>query len=131
MNVPSSFVRVGADVIRIDRLRGSLEPAFLTKTFTQRELDAGSSRDDSAAYLAKVFCGKEAVFKCLGMSADALRSWKEIEVVDGELGRPLVRLHGESAALAGSLGCGPVELSLSYDTDYAVAVAAVLGGVVP
>ena len=129
MNAPDSFVRVGVDVLRIDRMRVQSEPAVLAKMFTQRELDAGSSRDDSAAYLAKVFCGKEAVFKCLGMSADRLRSWTEIEVFDGELGRPAVCLHGEPAALAEVLGCGSVDLSLSYDTDYAVAVAAVLGRV--
>jgi holo-[acyl-carrier protein] synthase len=131
MTTPGNFVRVGADVLRIDRLRGPLESAFLTRTFTQRELDAGSSRTDQAAYLAKVFCGKEAVFKCLGVSAGRLRSWTDIEVIDGDAGRPAVCLHGEPAALAESLGCGPVDLSLSYDTDYAMAVAAVLGGVAP
>jgi holo-[acyl-carrier protein] synthase len=125
------FVRVGADLLHMDRMRGPLEPAFLTRTFTRRELDAGSSRDDSASYLAKVFCGKEAVFKCLGLPADKLRSWTEIEIVDGQDGKPVVSLHGEPAALAETLGYGPVDLSLSYDTDYALAVAAVLGGVTP
>ena len=127
MNTRGRFVRVGVDLLRIDRLRGGLEPAFLARTFTRRELDAGSSRVDSATYLAKVYCGKEAVFKCLGMHADQLRSWTEIEVIDGERGRPAVSLHGGPAAQAEALGCGAVDLSLSYDTDYAVAMAAVLG----
>ena len=76
-----------------------------------------------------MFAGKEAVFKCLGISADSLDSWLDIEIVDGEHGQPEVNIRGSLATVADFHGAERVALSLSYDTEYAMAVAALTGGV--
>ena len=86
-----------------------------------------ASRADASSYYAKVFAGKEAVFKCFGLQADALRSWQDVEIVDGEQGQPVVKLHGELETVAAARGAWQVLLSLSYDTDYAVGFAALIG----
>ena len=78
-------------------------------------------------HYAKVFAGKEAVFKCFGISADDLGSWRDVEVVDSEERQPVVNLSGSLAAIASARGVSRVLLSLSYDTDYAIAVAAIVG----
>lgn len=103
--------------------------AFIRKTFTQTEIDLGASRPDPGSYYAKVFAGKEAVFKCFGLQADSLRSWRDIEIGDGSEGQPAVTLHGEMAAVAEARGIREVLLSLSYDTGYATAFAALVGEV--
>jgi holo-[acyl-carrier protein] synthase len=117
---------VGTDIIRIERMRSCLDSSsFVRRTFTEAEVERAASRADIGSYYALVFAGKEAVFKCFGIPADALGSWRNIEIVESEHGQPAVELHGPMAALADSRGVRSILLSLSYETDYAIAFAAV------
>jgi len=123
------FTGVGTDILLIARIRRCLDsPSFMQRVYTEHELIEGGSRPDPGAYFAKVFAGKEAVFKCFGISADDLGSWKEIEVVDSEERQPQVTLRGSMATIAADRRVARVLLSLSWDTDYTVAVAALVGG---
>ncbi len=121
---------VGADIIRVERIRSCLDSEpFMKATFTETEIHLARSRPDPGAYYAKLFAGKEAVFKCFGMPADSLESWLDIEIVDGEHGQPEVGIRGSLATVAESRRVKRVLLSLSYDTEYAMAVAALTEGV--
>ena len=121
---------VGADILRVERIRSCLDSEpFMKATFTEVEVDLARSRPDPGSYYAKLFAGKEAVFKCFGMPSDSLKSWLDIEIVDGEDGQPEVNVRGPLATVADSRGVWRVALSLSYDTDYAMAVAALTWGV--
>jgi phosphopantetheine--protein transferase-like protein len=120
---------VGTDILLIDRMRACMDSAsFMRRTFTQVELDVGDSRRDQVCYYAKVFAAKEAVFKCFGISADQLGTWLNIEIADSEEARPEVKLSGLMAELAKATGVERIALSLSSDTDYAVAFAAIERG---
>ena len=124
------FLGVGTDILLIERIRRCLDaPSFVRRTFTEAEAHLGASRPDPAVYYAKVFAGKEAVFKCFGVLADSLGSWKDIEIVDSDERPPVVNLRGSLAEIARSCGVERVLLSLAYDTDYAIAVAALVGEV--
>ena len=46
-----------------------------------------------------------------------------IEIERLPTGQPSVRLHGRAAARATQLGMGRVAVSISHETDYAVAIA--------
>ena len=119
---------IGTDILLIDRIRRCLDsPSFVRRTFTEAETCLAQSRPDPGTYYAKVFAGKEAVFKCFGITADSLGSWRDIQIIDSEERQPEVSLHGSLEATAASLGVQRVLLSLSYDTDYAVAFAALVG----
>jgi holo-[acyl-carrier protein] synthase len=119
---------IGTDILSVERMRGCIDsPAFISRTFTEAEIGLRASRSDPGSYYAKVFAGKEAVFKCFGVRADSLRSWKDVEIVDGSEMQPVVTLHGELATIAESRGVREVMISLSYDTDYATAFAALVG----
>jgi holo-[acyl-carrier protein] synthase len=119
---------IGTDILLIDRVRRSLDsPSFVRKTFTEMETRLAESRPDPGNYYAKVFAAKEAVFKCFGVTADSLGSWRDIEIIDSDERQPEVSLHGPLASTAASLGVERVLLSLSYDTEYAVAFAALIG----
>lgn len=118
---------VGVDILSIDRMRQQLDsPAFMSRVFTSTELKAGTCRPDPATYYAKVFAAKEAVFKCFGIRADELGTWLNIEIADSEEAQPEVELNGVMAERAKERNVGRVLLSLSSDTDYAVAFAAVV-----
>ena len=120
---------LGTDILSVGRMRRCIDsPSFIRKTFTDVEIDLGSSRTDPGSYYATVFAGKEAVFKCLGLPAGSLQSWRDVEIVDPGDIQPVVMLRGALADVATARGVREVLLSLSCDTDYATAVAVLVGG---
>lgn len=123
-------VRVGVDLVYVPRLRRLLaeQPALRGRIFTERELRA--CRDDRSAVsrLSARFAAKEAVLKALGTGVGPRMRWQDVEVVNEPSGRPVVRLHGEVAAVWERRGAGEVEVSLSHTGDYAIAHAVVVSG---
>ena len=61
-------MKVGLDVIEIDRVRATLEryPSFRERCFTEAERAYCDSRANPAQHYAARFAGKEAVGKALG-----------------------------------------------------------------
>jgi phosphopantetheine--protein transferase-like protein len=117
----------GIDIIAISRMQGVLAnsgaEAFLQKVYTSAERERSRQRPDPVVYLAKLFAAKEAIFKTFGIAGTAEVQFSDIEIEDGEFGEPLAHLSGRFAELARQCGVGRVLVSLSYDGDYAVAVA--------
>ena len=66
--------------------------------------------------------GKEAVFKALGISAEAVRL-TEIEILPDENGGPVVSLYGTVHYQAKRREIQEVLISLSWEDEYALAVA--------
>jgi holo-[acyl-carrier protein] synthase len=116
---------IGVDLVEVSRLRGLLErrPAAKERLFTAQEVACCAGHRDPAPRLAARFAAKEAVGKALGTGVVV---WREIEIVGGGRQRPLVRLHGATAAAARRRGVGAIELSLSHTAVHAVAMAAAL-----
>jgi len=115
---------VGTDILNIQRIRDILDSdsgSFVRKVFTAREREQADASPDRVSYLATRFSGKEAVFKCFGIPGNVRLS--EIEVLDGEFGQPRVTLSGGLGEIAAQKGVRDVQISLSYDTDYAIAFA--------
>jgi phosphopantetheine--protein transferase-like protein len=96
---------------------------FMDKAFTPWEQQRAEIHPDRVAYLAMTFAAKEAIFKTFGIGWETGVQFKEIEVREGEHGEPIPVLTGRFAELASERGASHVLLSLSYDGDYAVAVA--------
>jgi holo-[acyl-carrier protein] synthase len=117
---------IGVDIIAISRMRDILETTgkvFMDKVFTPYEQQRSEVRSDRVAYLAMTFAAKEAIFKTFGISWETGVQFKEIEVQDGEWGEPVPYLTGRFAELTVEKGASRVLLSLSFDGDYAIAVA--------
>ncbi|MFA9463059.1 MAG: holo-ACP synthase [Velocimicrobium sp.] len=115
----------GTDILKIDHLKpfmNQFDDPFIQKTYTKKELELISSRPTPINSLATRFAGKEAVFKCLGIHGNAI-SLNEIEILENEIGQPTVFLLGNAKLLAEQLGITNICISLSYDTDYAIAFA--------
>src|SRR5512136_956867 len=117
---------IGVDIISISRVKNAVENSgkvFLDKVFTPWEQERAESHPNPVAYLAMIFAAKEAIFKTFGIGWETGVQLKEIEVRDGEHGEPIPVLTGRFAELASERDVSRVLLSLSYDGDYAVAVA--------
>jgi holo-[acyl-carrier protein] synthase len=116
---------IGIDILNIQRMRGVLETdsgSFVNKVFTVQEREQASDHPDPVAYFATRFAGKEAVFKCFGIDGSGIRL-SEIEIRGAETEQPQVRLLGKFREIAEKKGVKDIQISLSYDTDYAVAFA--------
>jgi holo-[acyl-carrier protein] synthase len=118
-------VRVGLDLIEIDRVRRALQrygDGFRERCFTAAERAYCDSRANPAQHYAGRFAAKEAVGKALGIGVHF--TWKEIEV----RGRPKpgVHLSGRTARAAERLGAGRIELSMTHSQELAAAVAVIL-----
>jgi holo-[acyl-carrier protein] synthase len=116
-------VRVGIDVIEIDRIRAALDryPGFRERCFTERERAYCDSRKNPAQSYAGRFAGKEAVGKALGIGVRF--TWKEIEIAGRP--KPGVLLSGRTAEWAARVGAGSIDLSMTHSRELAAAVCVV------
>lgn len=121
---------VGVDALEISRMRRAIQrtPSLLARLFTESERAACTSTCGDLRHggLAARFAAKEAVAKAFGTGVRGF-AFRDIEVVTGELGQPLVRLHRGAADLARRLGIMTVHVSLSTGSDLAVANAVAEG----
>lgn len=119
------MLAVGVDIIEVERLaRGMARhgPRFCDRFFTVREQEQCGGR---AASLAGRFAVKEAVGKALGTGIGDV-TWKEVEIVNDERGRPILALHGAAARLAAARGLRHWAISLSHTSTHAVGLAVAL-----
>jgi len=117
-------MRVGVDLIEIDRIRRALEQHgddFKHRCFTEAERAYCDSKPNPPQHYAGRFAAKEAVGKALG--SGVYFTWKEIEI----RGRPKpgVHLTGRTAAWAEKVGAGVIELSMTHSRELAAAVVVV------
>ena len=121
-------MKVGVDLIEIDRIRRALEryPTFKERCFTEAERAYCDSRKNPAQSYAGRFAGKEAVGKALGFGVARAFAWRDVEIVGRP--KPAVQLHGRLAAWADRLGAGEIDLSMTHSRKLASAVAVVADG---
>lgn len=112
------------DLARIERFRRLLKEhkeGVLERLFTPGEKAYALKKADPAPFLAARFAAKEAFLKALGTGLRHGVSWREIEVVKDQAGKPMLELRGKTAQIFSERGGGSLHLSLSHDGDYAVA----------
>jgi len=120
--VPPGTTELGIDIIKVERIRQTLArfgPRFSGRVLTPSEQRYVRDRPET---LAGRWAAKEAVSKVLGLGVRGI-GWRDIEVERLPTGQPAVRLHGRAAARADQLGMIRIALSISHESDYAVAIA--------
>jgi holo-[acyl-carrier protein] synthase len=120
--VPSGTTELGIDIIRVERIRATLErfgSRFAGRVLTPAERRYVRDRPET---MAGRWAAKEAVSKVLGLGVRGI-GWRDIEVERLPTGQPAIRLHGRAAARAEQLGMGRIAVSISHESDYAVAIA--------
>jgi holo-[acyl-carrier protein] synthase len=120
--VPEGTTELGIDIIKVERIRAALErfgDRFVRRVLTDHERRYVRNRPET---FAGRWAAKEAVSKVLGLGVRGI-GWRDIEVQRLPTGQPSVRLHGRAAQRAEQLGMGRIALSITHESDYAVAVA--------
>ncbi len=115
-------MKVGVDLIEIDRVRRALErPGVRERCFPEAERAYCDSRPKPAESYAGRFAAKEAVGKALGCGVRF--TWKEVEIVGRP--KPRVRLSGRTAAFAERARAGAIDLSMTHSRELAAAICVV------
>ncbi|HSK17464.1 MAG TPA: holo-ACP synthase [Gaiellaceae bacterium] len=118
-------MKVGLDVIEIERVRETLEryPRFRERCFTEAERAYCDSRANPAQHYAARFAGKEAVGKALGFGVARAFAWQDVEIAGRP--KPSVRLSGRMSAWSRRVGAGELDLSMTHSRGIAAAVCVV------
>ncbi|HEY60348.1 MAG TPA: holo-[acyl-carrier-protein] synthase [Anaerolineae bacterium] len=115
-------ISTGIDLIDIERFE-NLKPAilkrFLQRVFTQREL---AQIQGSLTSAAGRFAAKEAVAKALGCGIGPI-SWKEVEILRGPRGEPLLSLNKNALLISQEQGLVDWSISISHTKNQAIALA--------
>jgi holo-[acyl-carrier protein] synthase len=120
--IPPGTTEVGIDIIKVARIRDTL--ARFGARFSGRVLTTGEQRyvRDRPETFAGRWAAKEAVSKVLGLGVRGI-GWRDIEIERMPTGQPAVRLHGRAAQRADQLGMDRIAISITHESDYAVAIA--------
>ena len=120
--VPPGTTELGIDIIKVDRIAATMKrfgPRFSGRVLTPAEQRYVRDRPET---FAGRWAAKEAVSKVLGLGVRGI-GWRDIEIERLPTGQPSVRLHGRAAGRAEQLGMGRIAVSITHESDYAVAVA--------
>ena len=116
---------VGADIVKIKRIKKSLKKeAFVKKLFNKEEILKCSKIKNSANCFAKRFAAKEAFSKALGTGISKGINFSEIVVSNQRNGKPIIKLvNGTKKKVDKKLNKRKfsISISLADEDDYAVA----------
>ncbi len=124
------IIGIGIDIVDIRRIKDAEKRwgrRFLDRVFTEREIKYAMLHKSPHSRLAARFAAKEAMTKALGTGFTGGITWKDIEVLNKDSGRPEIILHGKVREIAESMEVREIHLSISHDGDYAVAQVVVEG----
>lgn len=118
------MIGIGVDLVEVDRFRAALlrTPRLAERLFTAEERSYAQRRLDPTERFAVRFAAKEAVMKALGVGLGAF-SFRDVEVVNDDLGAPTLKLTGEADRLAKSLGVSEWRITLTHTRHMAEAIA--------
>ena len=120
--VPTGTTELGIDIIKVERIRAALErfgPRFSRRVLTDAEQRYVRDRPET---MAGRWAAKEAVSKVLGLGVRGI-GWRDIEIERLPTGQPSVRLHGRAEQRAAQLRMDRIAVSISHESDCAVAIA--------
>ncbi|HEV3223493.1 MAG TPA: holo-ACP synthase [Puia sp.] len=107
---------IGIDIIEVDRIANSVgrESGFRELVFSKAEIKYCNSKASPFEHYAARFAAKEAFMKALGSGWNSGLSFNEIEVVNLENGKPVLRISGQSEKELAALEIRNIHVSLSH-----------------
>ena len=90
---------VGTDMVnikRIEKLLISKNQSFKKRIFTKKEITYCEKKINSSCFFAKRYAAKEAFAKALGLGIRQGVTFKNIEISNNNLGKPMIKLKGST-----------------------------------
>lgn len=114
---------IGIDIIEVERVGKQLDNNnFKEKIFTSREIEYCTARRNFAECFAARFAAKEAFFKAIGTGWRGGMSFRDVEIINDELGKPELHLHGKAKEFADKNRLDKFHVSLTHVKSNAGAV---------
>ncbi|MBI2680130.1 MAG: holo-[acyl-carrier-protein] synthase [Candidatus Solibacter usitatus] len=114
----------GIDIAEVDRIRGAIDrhgQRFLDRVYTPGEIAYVERKANRFERYAGRFAAKEAGMKAIGTGWKRGVRWRDFEVANLPSGKPTLKLHGEAARVAASLGVKAVSLSITHTAELGMA----------
>ena len=114
------MLRNGVDLIeigRLEKINPGIRTRFINRVYTETEKQICGN---NYACFAGRFAAKEAVSKVLGTGIGEIR-WKDIEILRGEEGQPILKLHAKAKSKENELGIQHWAISISHSRTLAIA----------
>lgn len=118
------IVGVGIDMIEVDRVMSKIDKndQFRAKIFSEKEIEFCESKTNKGENYAARFSAKEAFLKATGLGLMLGYELADIEVVNDENGKPLLKLYGNFKTKAIQNNWNKIHLSISHLQSIACAV---------
>lgn len=115
------IIGIGTDIVECARLAHALD-SIRKRAFTENETRYAESHYDFLPRYAGRWAAKEAFAKALGTGFGENCRWQEVEIVNDEKGKPVIKLHGNAQESFNAMGGKRVHLSISHEKSYATAM---------
>ena len=119
-----SIVGTGIDIVECLRIAQMIErhgELFITRVYTDTEIEYCTSRKAATQHYAGRWAAKEAVLKALGTGWRRGIGWRDIEVRNDHKGAPTVHLRGGARDAMEQAGISLMHLTISHCRSFAVA----------
>ena len=112
---------IGTDIIEVARIERQLTNSYALrdKLFTEREQAYANDKASMYQHYAARFAAKEAFFKALGTGYRFGMAFREIEVINDELGKPVIHVYGKTKDYIDKQGIKHIHLSISHVKEMA------------
>ena len=91
---------IGTDIVNIKRMKKSFKKRgnfFKERIFSKNEIVYCDKKNNPYPFYAKRFAAKEALSKALGTGIRKGINFKDIEILNDNLGKPFIKLKGSTA----------------------------------
>jgi len=118
---------IGIDSIEVERINNQILKGnrFKERIFTPKEISYCESKKYRAQNYAACFSAKEAFLKALGTGWRFGLSHRDIEIVNDNLGKPVIVLYGKAKKFAEDNKITNIHVSLTHLKHIATAIVTV------
>ena len=125
-----NILGIGTDIVECLRIAQMIErhgELFITRVYTEYEIDYCRQRKAATQHFAGRWAAKEAILKALGTGWVRGLSWRDMEIRNERSGRPTAAFRGGARDLVERKGISDVMVSISHCRSHATALAIAMG----
>ena len=114
----------GIDIVECLRIAQMIErhgEVFITRVFTDHEIEYCSARKAATQHYSGRWAAKEAVLKALGTGWRRGISWRDIEIRNDHKGAPTIKLRGGARDVMQAAHIARLHVTISHCRSFAVA----------
>ena len=116
---------IGVDIVENKRLKNSIKnKTFISRLFTLIEIKNSRTVNDKSIYFSKKFAAKESFSKALGTGFRKGLNFKDVEILNDNLGKPYFRLNNKTKKIilkTLKVKNFDIFLSISDEKEYSIA----------